>query len=264
MGTSSIYDGPKDRNPLLPDGFDEEYEPLDLDETENQNDSLESLWQTTKTAMSQYITGKHSNRGRIAKSHTKALGGANNAARSANSGTKSTVSLGKILSSIVTEGIHQTLNNLKISFSGKSVEALFSQLVNEVSRHSNSKEDIVAKNASIEALSQLYEFVEENEMELESLDRIDEKFFNKVMSTFISSYLFERLLNDLQSRFEKYAQNIDVATAKEREMREYIYEATEVQLKEINFSQIDYKSQSVESFIEGIYRDCYEVLEGYL
>lgn len=44
MGTSSIYNGPKDRNPLLPEGFEEEYEES-LDKSAKE--TLGS-WQETK------------------------------------------------------------------------------------------------------------------------------------------------------------------------------------------------------------------------
>lgn len=266
MGTSSIYNGPKDKNPLLPEGFEDDYDPDDFNQNENDNQEglIEFPWQATKSAMSQFVTGRSSNRGRITRNYVKALGGSAKAARSAKSGKRATIQLGRFLSDIITEGIETTLNKLNIEYRGKSVESLFSEIVNVIAGPSNSKEDIAAKNASMEALAELYDFVEENDMDIQVLERMDEILFNKVMKTFVNHYLIERILKDLQSRFEKYADNLSVAISKENEVKGFITESVEVKLDETRFRNIEYKSKNIDVIIEGIYTDCYEILEDYL
>jgi hypothetical protein len=272
MGTSSIYNGPKDRNPLLPEGFEDEYnnpENDDVSQEKNENNGKDEKapvgsWQETKKVMSQYITGSTSNRGRVIRNYVKASGGSKAAAGKAVSGRNSTVRLGQFLSSIAENGIIKTLESLKIEYKGKSVEALLSEIVNVISGSSNTKEDIVAKNATIEALSYLYEYIDENGMTLESLDSINENIFNEVMSAFINNYIFERMLNDLQSRFEKYADSPQTAIDKEGELEDYIKESVELKLKDVSFNKLDYQSSSVHAVIEETYKECYEVLEGYM
>lgn len=262
MGTSSIYNGPKDRNPLLPEGFEEEYN----NSVEKAQEETEVLapWQAAKTSMSQFINDTHSNRGRVLRSYTRALGGSINAASTARSGIRSALNLGSLLSSISSEGIEHTFQRLSIRFRGRGVEELFSTLVNVLVPASNTKEDVIARKASVEALSQLYEFVEQNEMDIKILDTLDDYLFNKVMSTFISSFIFERLLNDLESRFEKYASNVELAISKEIEVKEYVQQNTEVRLGDIDFKHINYNQNNIEDVLENIYKECYEILEGYL
>lgn len=272
MGTSSIYNGPKDKNPLLPDGFEDEYnktpddegEEGDIEDKTKHEERPVGSWQETKKAMSQYITGSNNNRGRVIRNYVKATGGSKVASVKAVSGKKSTVSLGQFLSSITTDGIIKTLEKLKIEFSGKSVEMLLSEIVNVIAGSSNAKEDIVAKNATIEAMSHLYEYIEENGMTLETLDTLNEEIFNEVMSAFVNSYLIERMLNDLHSRFEKYANNPKEAIDKENELGDYIKEAVELKLKEVSFNKLDYHDSSIHTVIEETFRECYEVLEGYI
>ncbi|SDH21605.1 hypothetical protein SAMN04489735_101659 [Aneurinibacillus thermoaerophilus] len=260
MGTSSIYNGPKDRNPLLPEGFEEEYEES-LDKSAKE--TLGS-WQETKKVVSQYINGSINNRSRILRNYVKASGGARNSANRAISGRNSNIQLGRFLSSIISEGIIKTLESLKIEYKGKSVEALLSELVNVISPNSNTKEDIVAKNATIQALSQLYEYIEENNMDINALDKMNDDIFNEVMSSFVSNYIFERMLNDLQSRFEKYAENSQVALDKEKELEEYIKESVNIKLKKVAFNKLNYNDPSIDSIIKQIYIECYEVLEVYI
>lgn len=261
MGTSSIYKGPIDNNPLLPEDFD----PNEQDgNQEQQRKETLAPWKSAKNSMSQYINESHSSRGRVLRSYTKALGGANNAANTARSGIKSAVNLGRFLSSISSTGLENTLQRLSVNFKGKRVEELFSTLVNVLVPESNLKEDAIARKASIDALSQLYEFIEQNDMDINSLDSLNQEFFDTVMATFISSFIFERLLNDLESRFEQYASETELAIEKESEVKEYIIQHTDVKLREIDFKNLDYNQSSIEDVFEDIYKECYEVLEDYL
>jgi len=261
MGTSSIYRGPIDNNPLLPEGFDSNE--LNGDQEQQGKEPL-APWKAAKNSMSQYINESHSNRGRVLRSYTKALGGASNAASTARSGIKSAVNLGIFLSSVSSEGLENTLQRISVNFKGKGVEELFSTLVNVLVPESNLKEDAIARKASIDALSQLYEFVEQNDMDIKALDSLNQEFFDTVMATFISSFIFERLLNDLESRFEQYASDTNLAIEKESEVKEYIIQHTDVKLQDIDFKNIDYNQSSIEDVFEGIYKECYEVLEDYL
>ncbi|MEJ8767451.1 Qat anti-phage system associated protein QatB [Oceanobacillus sp. HCA-5259] len=259
MGTSSIYNGPMD-NPLLPEGFEDEYEEfMNVDDQE-----LEGSWQETKKVISQYITGTIKNQGRVLRNYVKASGGARASANRAVSGRGSSIRLGQLLSGIVSEGIIKTLERLKIEYKGKSAEALISEMVNVISPRSNTKEDIVAKNATIQALSQLYEYITENNMDINSLDNMNDEMFNEVMSLFVSNYIFEKMLNDLQSRFEKYAEDSHTALEKERELEEYIKESVNVKLNKVSFNELNYNESSIDSIISEIYIECYEVLEVYI
>jgi hypothetical protein len=272
MGTSSIYNGPKDKNPLLPEGFGDEYEEsMNTEEANENNEKGEEMeeipsgsWQETKKAMSQYITGSSSNKGKVLRNYVKASGGARASAKQAVSGRRATIQLGRVLSSIASEGIIKTLEKLKIDYKGKSVQSLLSELVNEISSNSNTKEDIVARNATIQALSELYEYMDENNMDLYSLDNMNEEIFDAIMASFVSNYIFERMLNDLESRFEKYADNPLEAIEIERELEEYIKESVDIKLKEITFNRLDYNDSGINSIIEKTYKECYEVLEVYI
>lgn len=275
MGTSSIYDGPNDKNPLLPEGFENEYlndEDLDTDETEEKEssaqeeeklnkESLNGSWQETKKSMSQYITGNSSSKGRITSNYVRAYGGSNAASSQAISGRRATIQLGRFLSSIARDGIYKTLESLHIDYIGKSVETLLSEVVNLISPNSSTKEDVVARNALIEVECNMYEFIVENGMELKSLDNMNEIIFDEIMSSFVTAYIFERMLSDLQSRFEKYADSAQVALQKEKEFREFIQISVELRLNDVKLSKLDYQDKSIDRIIRDLYSECYRVLE---
>jgi len=283
MGTSSIYGGPTDKNPLLPEGFEDEYmkndEEVDTDSPDNETEDKEGnldeegaknnqhqngSWQETKRAMSQYITGNSNNKGRVVSNYVRASGGSKAASNQAVSGRRTTVQLGRFLSSIAQVGIYKTLEKLHIDYLGKSVETLLSEIVNIISPNSNTKEDIVARNALIEVECKMYEFIVENGMDIKSLDNMNEVIFNEIMSSYVTAYIFERMLNDLHSRFEKYADNAQVALQKEKEFREFIQISVELKLNDVKLSKLDYQDKSIDRIIKDLYMECYEVLEVYL
>lgn len=273
MGTSSIYDGPNDKNPLLPEGFEDEYTNdgnLETDNTDNEasegkdkedQEPVYGSWQETKKSMSQYITGNSSNKGRVSGNYVRAYGGSVAASNQAVSGRRTTIQLGRFLSSIVQDGIYKTLESLQIDYIGKSVETLLSEIVNLLSPNSNTKEDVVARNAMIEVECKMYELIIQNGMDLKSLDNMNVDLFDEIMSSYVTAYIFERMLSDLQSRFEKYADNAQVALQKEQEFREFIQISVEIRLNDVKLSRLNYQDKSIGRIIKDLYTECYRVLE---
>lgn len=269
MGTSSSYGGPKGKNPLLPTDFNGNDTPSENQDNQQTTPSEEVkvnpntvLWQNAKTQISKLIQDPRRNTGSALSSYIKAHGGASRAAMSAASGKSTTAKLGRFLSSISSQGIQNTLSLYKIKFEGQSAEKVLNELINRIAPVPETKEDSIARNALLDAIEELYEEVSENDGNLEILDNLDENTFNEVMRTYISSYIFQRFLNDLESRFEEYSQNTESALSLEKEIKEYIAGVVDNKLKEQSFSNMDYSSDSVIQAINKIYADCYEVIEG--
>lgn len=271
MGHQSSYGGPKGKNPLLPNDFDDndtssgnpdsqQIQPSE--DTEKNSNTV--LWQNAKTQISKLIRDPSRSTKSAISSYVKAHGGASNAAKTATSGKSTTAKLGGFLSNISSQGIHKTLTQYEIEFEGRSAEEVLSELINRIAPVPETKEDSIARNALADAIEELYEVVSENDGNLEILDGLDENKFNNVMRTYISSYIFQRFLNDLESRFEEYSKSTGSALSLERDIKEYIFGVVDNKLKEQNFSKIDYSSDSVIQTINKIYADCYDVIEGAL
>jgi hypothetical protein len=270
MGTSSIYDGPKDKNPLLPDDFDDSLPndeiPNDDNEDEKQeNDAVETPkpWQAVKTAMSKHINGNGGSNSakHIAKGYVKASGGSSSLARNSRAGISSTVSLGNILSSIRREGIINTLELLNIQYAGKNVREILSELVNIISFNSNTKEDVIAKKATISALSDIYEYIEKNGMDITCLSSMDQEMIDKILCSYIGAYIWGRMLNDLQSRFEKYSNDAQKTIEIEKEFKLYIDNTVKVEYRKCNLKDASFRSKDVNEIITNLYRQCYNTLE---
>lgn len=269
MGTSSIFDGPV--KSLLPSDYDDLDEgdfPEDLEPTDGlDEDGLKGVpyrWKDAKTAMTRYINGGHSNKSKIMSRYVGASGGTRQLSSSSISGKSSAVNLGRVIQGFRKNGVINTLQSLQIEYIGKNVKEVLSGLVNVISGNSESKEDIVARSASSEAISELYGIIVENDDDIESLQRIDENIFGKIIEVFMSEYIFGRVMTDLQSRFEQYENNPKEAVKKERELKDYIKAKVELRLKEVKPESQDYHSSNISEEIDNLFKTCFSAFEEYI
>ena len=256
MGTSSIYNGRMDKNPLLPDDYDTNGE---QENVEPQNIPKVS-WQTVKTDMSKFINsgGQSGSVKHIARQYVKASGGSGPMLNQSSAGMRTAGNIGNFLNGIRTEGIVTTLQKFGITYAGRSVYEVLSELVSAVAFNSDIKEDIVAKEAAQESLSKIYNYVETNNMELESLDSMPAVLMNEALCEYVGSYIWIKMMNDLESRFEKYMGNPKEALGIEQEFKQYIFNTVRVEFE----NKGDMINQDVPSSIVTLYSKCLDVLEG--
>lgn len=248
MGTSSSHSGKKDKG-LLPKDYN------------GQRSNPEVSWQTTKTGFSKYINGHGGSIGKTARNFVKASGGTTSLLKSSKSGIRGAVNIGRLFSDIQQFGYQKTFEELGIEYQGKSVKEICSGLVNYIVSSSDSKEDSVARIAAVNAMSKMYEYIENKNMEIQCLNKVDNELMEKVLSAYVECYIWGRILNDLQYCLEKYSADINRTVEVEQEMKDYVSSkvSTTFQIKEIRDKIFGH--QSVEDGIEELYRKCYSVLE---
>lgn len=249
MGTSSSHSGNKDKKGLLPSDFGE------------QQSKPEVSWKTTKIGFSKYINGHGGSVGKTVKNYVKASGGTEQLFRSSKSGVRGAVNIGRLFSDIQQYGYQRTFDELGIAYQGKSVKEICSGLVNYIVNSSDSKEDSVAKIAAVNAMATIYEYMENNNLEIQSLDKVENGLVEQVLSTYVACYISGRILNDLQFCLEKNSDDIDKTVKIEQEIKDYVSGkvTTTFQIKEIRDKIFGH--QSMEVGIEQLYKKCYSVLE---
>ena len=269
MGTSSIFDGPV--KSLLPIDYDDNNSPEDTN-APNETDDLDGYdlqkslyrWKDSKSAMTRYVKGTSTDKGKVMSRYVGASGGSRLLARSSTSGKSAAINLGRVIQGFRESGVENTLHSLQIDYVGKSAKEILSELVNVISGDADSKEDIAARGASGEAISEMYNIVVDNNGDIESLRKIDESTFSKIIEVFISEYIFRRVMSDLQSRFEKYESNPKEAVKKELELKNYIKVKVELRIREMKPEGKDYHSSGITKEMNGIFLKCFKAFEGYI
>lgn len=269
MGTSSIYggysNGGSQNNPLIPRDFD------DNDGEQNTNADVEGTgsiegsdlsdvnnatvsWANAKNYISKVASGKSQNIGNAISRYVKAHGGAKSASKNAIGGIRTTISLGNFVQSVSVQGIKETLNEYKIDFNNKSLKEVISELINIIAPSPNTKEEAIARKSLVLTMEMLYELIEKENLDIDSIESLD---MNIIIPTYIESYIYEKLLNDLGSRIEENARDAKSAITLEKDIKEYIHSKIEIVFKGKDIKDYSFSDKEIWK----IYKQCYTVIE---
>lgn len=263
MGTSSPYGGHKDSNPLLPPDYDGDdaasgqdgKQPEVPDQPTPQRDTP---WRNVKTATSNYITGRSSNGtsgvNHIMRSYGRASGGTAGMMRSSGSGISAGHALGQFISSNPEGSEYGRIN--AILQSEPDIRTALSKIADIISPVPEGKEDAVAREAIVNTLCQLYDYMDANKLEITDLSNLDASIQEQLFTTYVSEYIWGRMLNDLQVCFEKKAQTPERAAEVEKDFKDYIYAKVSVEVHKSSGNT----AGNARFDVEKIFRDCYEVL----
>lgn len=285
MGTSSMYSGPN-RSPLLPPDFDngdsqnnnpdnipnenspeEQQKPNpDQQQPNSPNEQQNSNWKQAKTSMSHYASGNAGSNGRkvAVRDYVKGHGGSSNAARSAKSGIRTTINIGDFFNNVSNKGINQVLNDYQIPFEGRKPKEILNDIVNVIAPIPNTNEDAVARKALIDTMSIIYEKFDDENKDISLLDSKDTNIADILITKYIETYIYEKLLNELGSRIEINSENSVAAAKIEKELKEYIEVKVTTILKDKPLTLINSQTNNVNVLVEGLYQLCYKVLEDQL
>jgi signal recognition particle GTPase len=302
MGTSSMYGGPN-RSPLLPPDFndgegnsatpnqpenpeqnsennspDKENKPSPANPSQESNEDnspsqepssnqpQHKTWQQAKSSMSRYASEKSSRNGKTkaVSDYVKGHGGAGNAAKSSKSAIRTTINIGDFFDGISKKGITQVLNEYKIQFEGRKSKEILNDIVNVLAPVPDSNDNAVARKALINTMSVIYEKFEDEKKDISLLDTLDSNISELLITKYIETYIYERLINEVGSRIEKKSDNCSTAAKIEKDIREYIETKVSTTLKDKPLSMINSHTNNVHILVEGLYKQCYKVLEDQL
>lgn len=284
-----MYSGPN-RSPLLPPDFDdsdnqnnnpdnvpnenspeEQQKPSPNQQQTNSpngvpNEIQNSNWTQAKKAMSKYASGNGGSNGRktAVRDYVKSHGGSTNAARSAKSGIRTTINIGDFFNGVSQKGISQVLNDYHIPFEGRKPKDILNDIVNAIAPIPNTNEDAVARKALIDTMSIIYEKFDDEDKDISLLDSTDFNLADLLITKYVETYIYERLLNELGSRIERKAENSVAAAKIEKELKEYIETKVSTTLNDKPLSVINSQTKNVNIVVEGLYQQCYKVLEDQL
>lgn len=278
MGTSGIYNGQKNNNLLPSDFLDEENSnKLEADnkagEHNENNDNgkiiipIEQVkWQTVKGNLTRLINkynsstlnDRNSSIRHIAKQYVKASGGTEAVIRNAKSGMKAGKALYSLFGNIFQDGTWKTLRDLHIEIEGKTANEVISLLVDELATNAITKEDVVARKATEDALTYIYEYIERNDMDIQCLDKMPRSLSDKALIRFVKSYVWGIMQKDLYSRFEKYGYDTKAVKNIKKEFKDVIESVVDIEFAK----NVNVFSSQVSSTIAMFTKKCFAVLEG--
>lgn len=292
MGTSSMYNG-SNRSPLLPsdfnDGDDNSPIPPNNPEGDNQPEKDNPLekpdekegstpqelssqkpqytsWTSAKNSMSKYASGKGGQNAKrnAVSNYVKSRGGSGNAAKSAKSAIKTTINIGTFFNDVSKKGINQVLEEYQIPIEGRKPKDILNDVVNVLAPTPDLNDDSVARKAMINTMSIIYEKFDDEKQDISLLDSFDSDLSKMLITKYIETFIYERLIHDLGSRIERKAENSNTAARLEKDLKDYIETKVSTTLKSKPLSIINSQTKNVNALVEGLYQQCYKVLEDQL
>lgn len=280
MGTSSSYQGKSDNPGLLPKWVDDngDNEPLnnDGDDVKVNKDPkdvdaqpidskiiIPQFWKTAKSAMTRHAsTGKGAGLNAIATKYVRAKGGAKKASATASSGKMVTSRVGGFLSSAAKSGVHQAFEEVGIkNVIGEPLEVVLTHLLDAIAPPGTTKEESSTRRASIDVIECLYEMIIAEGGDLNALEQMDEKKVETVILLSVSSYIYNRWLDELGFSIEKGAISEAHAVQLEKDIKNYVSTCVHLEIGSKKIVDIDWNGREGQNIIERIYDDAYSILE---
>lgn len=277
MGTSSSHDGPKDRKPLLPpwalpandnpDNTPPADQPADGPVPPG-NDQPQVTpppsWQTAKSRMTRFAKAGGGREGlaKAGRAYVAAKGGARAATASAGQGKRITAGVGGFFSSVSAQGIHEAIASLGLTtVVGEPAESVIAKIAEALSPSGATREEVAARKAVNDVLSDLYEKFILDDGNLENLNRMTPDDVRDAVENCVSSYIYHRWLEELGSRIEKGAIDESLAVTLENQMQDYVKDTVSLEITGIDVLNFDWHGTAGQELIERVFQDAYSILE---
>lgn len=300
MGTSKSYGGPRDRVPLLPSWATSQQAPggggalgggaaapAQAPATTNNGHAAPSAapqqtapanWQAAKTALGKAAARPSSGgarRGgggggrarsgirRAAASYVRARGGSQAASRSSRSARIASGGLGGFLSDVATRGISDALRELGLSaYEGRDADTVFAAIANALAPAGESREAAAARQATNQALDQLYGTFVSETGDVSRLEAMTRQDVVDAIQASVSGFIFNRWVSELGIKVEQRTVTPAQAVQFERDMRLYVNETVRLDFTRIDPLKLDWKGAPGQAFVDRIYAEAYAVVGG--
>lgn len=286
MGTSSSYPGPKGVNPLLPPWADDadlrapdQSQPLlpppeplrDPDAPVGTPDpsplpplSLPEIpWSVPKGSLSRAVNSGGNPRAALG-GYVRASGGAGGAALRARSGrrtfTRAANFLGIASHSGFTGAARQTLGLVRLV--GQDVQTILVDLASRLAPAGATNEEAAARSALLSTFATFAETLEAEGRGPDSLDHLDARAVESVLRGFVTNYVAERFLQELDLRIHQGRISLEDASEMFRSVKETIRATVAVDFSGIDVTTFDWESPAGRNRAERIFREAYSLIEG--
>jgi hypothetical protein len=145
---------------------------------------------------------------------------------------------------------------------GQSANVVFAAILNALAPPGAENADAVARKATGDVLTELFERFGVEEGGFDRLDRMDAVAIAGAVKDSVSAFIYERWLLELGKKIEQGAYSDADAVRLEREVSAYVKDLVEIDLQGRDAVTIDWGAVEGHQFCERIYREAYDLLEG--
>lgn len=294
MGTSKSYGGGGDKTPLLPewaqgddlpapnpepphdDSPDERPPETTPENGENPASDKQKpppkivppaitprFWQQSKSNMKRFAaTGERSALAKAGRGYVRARGGAGRAAQKAVAGRTATARVVGFLSDVARRGIADALDAIGLSnVVGQPVEAVLAAIVNVLAPAGANFDEAAARKTTEIALLAVFQQYDVEANGLARLNEMDAASVQRAFVLTVAEYIFQLWMLELGKRLEEGAVTIRDAARLEKQVKDYVLDATELDLRGRDVLTTDWRVPENQKVITDVYAQAYSFLE---
>jgi hypothetical protein len=194
-----------------------------------------------------------------AQSYVRARGGPRQAAQNSPSGRAASASLGGFLADVARRGLNAALESLNLSsVVGRDAQTVFAAISNALSPDGASPEQAVARGAINDVLADIYERFVGEDGDLSKLNSLTGDDIKSAVADSVSTYIYQRWLQELGKQIEKKAISSSQAVSLEREVKLFVKDSVKLDLKSVDPLTIDWRTEG-HQLISNIYEQAYSL-----
>lgn len=220
-------------------------------------------WRKARLSLNKAIgrsQGKRSFR-TAGRRYVRAHGGARSAARSASSGRAATAGLARFMSTVASHGFSAAMATVGLaSVVGKNADVVFSAIANALAPTGDTRDQAIARDAVAETLENLYERYALDDGDFSKLDQMTADDVRSVIEDSVSTFIYDRWLEELGTLVEQKAISPTQAAKIERDMRAYVKETVKLDLKDMDVLNVDWNGTLGRDLVQRIYQEAYDML----
>lgn len=285
MGTSGSYGGPKGTNPLLPPWADDgdsgapqqpapvPVSPSPAPDPNGPPDmpapppppptSLPDIpWSIPKSSLSRAVNSGGSPRAALGR-YVRASGGASGAALRARSARRTFARTAKFLGVASRSGFsgaaRQALGLVRLV--GRDVYTILLDLASRLAPAGATSEEAAARSALLATFATFAEALDALGGSIDSLDHLDASAIESVLRDFVTNYVAERFLQELDLRIHSGRISVEDASSFFRGVKETIGATVAVDFRGIDVTTFDWDSPGGRDRAERIFREAYSLIE---
>lgn len=145
---------------------------------------------------------------------------------------------------------------------GRDVDQVLTAIANALAPEGATQEEAVARQAVNDTLSYLYERYGLAGGDLTKLDAMDRAGVADALAVSVTAYIYHRWVQELGRKIEEHAFSAEEAVRLERDVRAFISETVQLDMTRVDPLTLDWAGPAGQRFVELIYADAYEMLEG--
>ena len=198
----------------------------------------------------------------IFESFVAALGGTAGASESSSAGKSVAQALAAFVGDVASSGFTSALQARGLGdLVGEPARVVLAGLLDAFASSSNELEQSAAREALADVESEILEKCDTFEELEEQMERfLDADGLAALLASFLTSYIFKRLLQVIKDRLQARSLRIADANALEVVIKDYITDKVGIELGNINIETLDWAGAAGAKLVEKLFRDGYDIV----